>query len=737
MINRPYRFGLIAPLVLVAFSTFAAMSAFQWLKHFMLPNMTIWGSHFQTALFITAVATVGGFFACRYLETRSMLASIVESSNDAIVGITLDGTVFSWNRGAEKIYGYSAREVVGKPASMLLPRDLIEDVSHILTRIKRGEQVEHYETTHIGKDAKMVHVDLTVSPILNAAGKIIGASSITRDITKRRMAQEELKQTNTYLENVFENSPDAIGIVDKHGKFIKWNKMAAELYGYSFEELREKSGFDLYADRGEMEGMLEGLRQHGSVKLEILMKRKDGSVGPFEISIGLLRDGEGRVLGSVSVARDLSEIKNALIELRATNERLSKEIIVRKRAEEEVQWLSRQNQLILDAAGEGIVGLDLAGRVTFVNPAGAELAGYEIEELIQKDFHEVIHHSRPDGAHYPAHECPMFQSLNAGVTRRERDEVFWRKDGSSFPVAYSSTPILEEGKILGVVLTFRDITQRKLALEEVNKYRDHLEELVKERTRELALANEQLTGEIEERRRAEEALQDSSQKLKLFAYSVAHDLKSPAIGLHGLTQRLYKQYDHMFDEKGRIYCNQIVKLSEHVAALVEQVNIYIATKETPLLIEELELKNMLRILRDEFSARLSIRRIDWLEPESKVDFRADRLSILRVFRNLIDNALKYGGDQLRKIWIEYEESEAFHIFSVSNDGTELKEMDSEKIFGLFQRHESSRGIEGAGLGLTIVKEIVERHGGKVWIAPGCRNEITFNLSISKNLPGAN
>src|SRR5208283_3202038 len=119
------------------------------------------------------------------------------------------------------------------------------------------------------------------------------------------------------------------------------------------------------------------------------------------------------------------------------------------------------------------------------------------------------------------------------------------------------------------------------------------------------------------------------------------------------------------------YCNQILKLSEHVAALVEQINIFIATKETSLLIEHLELKNILRILRDEFSARLSIRQIDWVSPESTVDFRADRLSLLRVFRNLIDNALKYGGDRLSKISIEYEEAADFHIFSVTNDGAEI------------------------------------------------------------------
>ncbi|MGO9311292.1 MAG: PAS domain S-box protein [Syntrophobacteraceae bacterium] len=642
MISRLYRFGHILPWVLLTFFTFAAMTAFQLLKHILWPDITIWGSHIDTILFVTAVAAVGAFGVYRELEARSLLACIVESSDDAIIGTTLDGIIVSWNRGAEKMYGYRAGEVVGKPVSILLPSDLPEDQSNIFDSVRRGGRVDHYETTRNRKDGKKVHVSLFVSPIFNAPGRIIGASAIARDITerkkaedalwesqsmlehsqafslvmsahigldgcwikvppklcellgyseaemlarrsqdvthpddreeerklcrdliegrmksvdlekrcltkdgrilhiylnysivtdiegnpvhflayirditKRRMAEEELKQTNIYLENVLENSPDAIGIVDKHGKLIKWNKMAAELYGYSFEELRGKAGFSLFADRDELEIMLKDLRRQGSVeKREILIKRNDWSLAPSELSIGLLQDTEGRVLGSVSVARDLSEIKNALIELKASNERLSEEIIVRKLAEAEVKWLSRQNQLILDAAGEGIVGLDLAGRVTFINPAGAELAGYKVEELIQKEFHQVVHHSRPDGTPYSVQGCPMFESLHSGVARRERDDVFWRKDGTSFPVAYSSTPILEEGQIVGAVITFRDITLRRLALEELNRYRDRLEDLVKERTTELAMANEQLTCEIEERKRAEEALQERERKFR-------------------------------------------------------------------------------------------------------------------------------------------------------------------------------------------------------------------------------
>lgn len=332
-------------------------------------------------------------------------------------------------------------------------------------------------------------------------------------IAQLKETEHELKKANAYLENIFENSPDAIGIVDRHGKFIKWNKMAAELYGYTFEELLGKSSFDLYADRNELERMRLHLRTEGCAKKWTMqMKRKDGSVVPFEISIGLLKDDSNKTLGSVCVARDLSEIRKVLAELKASNEQLSQEIAFRSNAEDEVRRLSRQNQLILNAAGEGIVGLDVLGRVTFINPSAAETTGYGVFELVGKDFHELVHHSRPDGSRYPLHESPIHKSLSTGVIHRERDEVFWRKDGSRYSVAYSSTPIIEKGQIVGAVITFRDITQRKRALEKLSKYRDHLKMQVTLRTEELNEMKEKLARETERRRQAEMSLQANRER---------------------------------------------------------------------------------------------------------------------------------------------------------------------------------------------------------------------------------
>jgi len=239
-------------------------------------------------------------------------------------------------------------------------------------------------------------------------------------------------------------------------------------------------------------------------------------------------------------------------------------------------------------------------------------------------------------------------------------------------------------------------------------------------------------SDITDRKQAEQALQDSSQKLKLFAYSVAHDLKSPAIGVYGLSKRLSKNYRDVLDERGRSYCDQILRTSEHIAALVDKINVYIETKEARLSIEKINMAEIFQMLKDEFSAQLSIRKIDWPKPEITAEIKADRLSMLRAFRNFVDNSLKYGGERLSKVWTGYEESEDFHIFSFSDNGKGLKEEDSERIFGAFQRNETSRGVEGAGLGLTIVKEIAEQHGGQVWVEPD-KKATRFYISISKHL----
>ena len=239
--------------------------------------------------------------------------------------------------------------------------------------------------------------------------------------------------------------------------------------------------------------------------------------------------------------------------------------------------------------------------------------------------------------------------------------------------------------------------------------------------------------DITERKVMEEALAKSAEKIKLFAYSITHDLKSPAVGIYGMTSLLAKHCRDSLDERGKEYCDKILRASEHVASLIDKINTYIVAKEAPLNFERVNISEIIRLVADEFSAQFVVRGIAWFQPTIPVEIVADRLSMVRAFRNFIDNALKYGGDELSEIRIDYDELEDCHIFSVGDDGAGVRHGDYEGIFALFQRDESARAVEGAGLGLAIVKEIAERHHGRVWAEPRKPRGTTFRIAVAKNL----
>jgi len=157
------------------------------------------------------------------------------------------------------------------------------------------------------------------------------------------------------------------------------------------------------------------------------------------------------------------------------------------------------------------------------------------------------------------------------------------------------------------------------------------------------------------------------------------------------------------------------------------------TYELPLFIERTNLKELFKTLKQDFSNQFNSRQIDWREPEYSPEINADRLSVLRAVRNLVDNALKYGGEKLSKIEIGYQDPGDYHILSVKDDGIGLREEEHEKLFAAFVRKETSRGIAGAGIGLAIVKEIAEKHKGKVWLESNRDNGTVFYISILKTL----
>jgi PAS domain S-box-containing protein len=236
------------------------------------------------------------------------LAAIIASSDDIIASKTLEGIITSWNKGAERILGYTAEDVIGKHVSMLMPLEAIEDTEKILGRIRRGELVDHYETKRRRKDGTVIDVSLTVSPIKNAEGEIIGASKVGRDVTESRRATE-LKER---LAAIVESSDDIIVSEDLNSIIRSWNKGAERIFGYTAEEAigRDNSMLSPPETIDDTEKILGRIRRGETVDhYETKRRRKDGTVIDVSLTVSPIKNADGEIIGTSKVSRDITAQK--------------------------------------------------------------------------------------------------------------------------------------------------------------------------------------------------------------------------------------------------------------------------------------------------------------------------------------------------------------------------------------------------------------------------------------------
>jgi PAS domain S-box-containing protein len=238
------------------------------------------------------------------------LAAIVESSDDAIVSKTLDGTVLSWNAAAERIFGYSAQEMVGSSIYKLIPPELHGDERDILARIGQGEHIAHFETVRRHKNGSLFPIELSISPVRDDSGTIIGASSIKRDVSERRRALE----TSSRLAAIVESSDDAIVSKALDGTVLTWNAAAERIYGYQAAEMVGRSIYDLVPNdlRSEEQSILERVgRGEHVAHYETRRCRKDGTQLDISLTLSPIRGGGGEIIGASSIQRDISERRRA------------------------------------------------------------------------------------------------------------------------------------------------------------------------------------------------------------------------------------------------------------------------------------------------------------------------------------------------------------------------------------------------------------------------------------------
>lgn len=250
------------------------------------------------------------------IDPRLRLAAIVESSEDAILSKTLQGIITSWNAAAERIFGYRPEEIIGRSILTLIPPELQHEEAEILRRIKQGQKIEHYETTRVRNDGSRLEVSLTISPIIDDRGIVIGASKIARDIPDRRRFQE----AHSRLAAIVDSAEDAIISKNLSGIVTSWNRAATRLLGWEEHEILGRSILliipkDLY---GQEQEILRRLRAGEQIDhFETYRRHKDGHLVDVSLTVSPIRDAQGRVIGASKIARDISErnrMQQALIE---------------------------------------------------------------------------------------------------------------------------------------------------------------------------------------------------------------------------------------------------------------------------------------------------------------------------------------------------------------------------------------------------------------------------------------
>ena len=373
-----------------------------------------------------------------------VLASIVDFSDDAIITKTLDGHITSWNRGAEKIFGYSADEVIGKHITILFPPERLDEEPRILESIRNGHIVDHYETERVRKDGSIVHLSLIISATRDANGQIIGILKVGRDITIKRRTEE----VESRMADIIRLSDDAIYTKSLQGVITTWNAGAEKIFGYTRQEAIGKNVKMLIPQgRWDEEPMIiQRVSQGESIEhYETERVSKSGKIINMSLSVSPVKGSTGGVTGVLLVGRDITH----------------------KRKEAELQnWLAS----IINFSDDAIISKTLEGFITSWNIGAERIFGYSAGEVIGKHVSILIPAGRIDEEPEIIRKVSSGQYIDHYVTQRRR------KDGSIVDISLTVSPVKDaEGRIVGVSKIARDITQQKRADEAIRVLNRELE----------------------------------------------------------------------------------------------------------------------------------------------------------------------------------------------------------------------------------------------------------------------
>ncbi|MGE5545956.1 MAG: ATP-binding protein [Solirubrobacterales bacterium] len=567
---------------------------------------------------------------------------------------------------------------IGATALVLLARRVIRPLARIREAL-----------SELG--AGNLSVEIPVPRRHDELGEVQAALAAFRDgMAERLRISGELAEQTERLQTLINAMPDFVCFKDGAGRWLVVNEYGRALFGLDSIEHLGKTDEELAA-------LVPGCRQSlcGCADSDERAWRRDASSRGEEVVIGL--DGKARFFDVIKVPVKSSDgARKGLVVV-------GRDITERRRIEVALSRLSRQTELILECAGEGVVGVDADGCTTFVNPAAARMTGWEMIDLMGRTHHELVHHTAADGGLSPADACPVMQTLSDGQPRHVADDVFWRKDGTSFPVEFTVTAIVEQDQTepRGAVIVFRDIGDQKRANAEID----------------FLLAD----------------LQRSNRDLEQFSYAVSHDLQEPLRMVSSYVQMLARRYEGKLDQSADEFIGFAVdgakRMSQMINSLLEYARVGTRGEEPHPVDAGAAMRRALvnlSLVVSESGASVSI-------PEDAVWVMGDDNQLVALFQNLIANAIKYRSpERLPVVAVTAVRAGGRWTVTVADNGIGIAEQDRERVFGVFQRLEARPGVDGMGVGLSICKRIVERLGGRIWVEDtnggGTRFVFTLNAA---------
>ncbi len=605
-------------------------------------------------------------------KNNALLAAIVESSEDAILSKTLDGIITSWNRGAEHLFGYSTADIVGKHIGIIIPPERMEEESGIISELRRGNRIEHFETVRVRQNGQHIEVSLTVSPIHNVAGEIIGASKIIHNITARKEAEREVWESQERYRALVEASAQVIwtwkeGGIEKMSPLRQWWETTT---GQPADDIATFGWLDIVHpdDRDRVKKIWEeAMAKNTNFEMEYRLRARDGKYVHVEIRGVALLAADGSLREFIGSLNDVT---------------------ARKEAEQEIKDSATRLRIVFDTVLDGLITINSRAIIQSFNAAAERIFGYKAEEVIGQNVKMLM--PEPYHGEHDTYVGNYLRTGEAKIIGIGREVTAKRKDGSIFPMelGINAFSVGEERAFVGII---RDITARKEWETRLSHY-----------TKALELSNKELDD---------------------FAYIASHDLKEPLRGLHNHARFLLEDNQDKLDADSVSRLGRLSYLSQRMEKLVNDLLYFSRLGRQELAIQPTDINAVIHDIENTLDVLLAERKARIIISEPLPTVICDQTRITEVFRNLITNAIKYNDSPEKEIEIGFLSTQPFggevfnEVFYVKDNGRGIAAGFYDEIFRIFKRLQGNNDSheEGTGVGLTFVKKIIERHGGKIWL----------------------